>query len=300
MCIKCFEVKIICCVINYRSNFDFLPLNDENTNTPQVCELPKRGPLSQSKKLVFWMGEHFDRITCLTALLVWQQLNMSTMAYLTADLGFYNGNNMMMPSFVQSMPSIQPSHSTPSEVALAPSISSTSSSMRTSINKSYQCSDDLLLPGNFKPSAYSVICGRGRRSTQAFGNRRLRVIASLFVKRYENAAKKEDKSRIVTEIHEIIRNACPDSRHAFVRYSKGKWWTVQNLHAREKIGTVLRDCLHSKYKSSTKSKLAKRKRKLSQQLDPAQLDLSFGIAPLEQELSAEEFDSLFEWSSDRK
>jgi hypothetical protein len=135
------------------------------------------------------------------------------------------------------------------------------------MNNTNQYRDELMLPGVFEPSPYSVVCGRGRKSSEAFGNRRLNVIASWYVKRYSNATKKEEKSGIVTEIMEVIRSACPDSRHAFVKQTNGKWWRVQNLHAREKVGTVLRDCLHSKYKSSTKSKLAKRKDMLTQKKD---------------------------------
>ena len=126
-------------------------------------------------------------------------------------------------------------------------------------NKGYQCTSDLMLPQDFEPAAYSVICGRGRKSTEAIGNRRLAVIASLFAKRYSDAKKKEDKTLIVSEILEIMRSASPDPDHAFVRHAHGRWFRVEILHAREKIGTVLRDNLHGQYRSSTKSKLAKRK-----------------------------------------
>ncbi|KAL3934697.1 MAG: hypothetical protein SGBAC_009643 [Bacillariaceae sp.] len=125
--------------------------------------------------------------------------------------------------------------------------------------KGYQCTYDLMLPPDFEPSAYSVICGRRRKAIESIGNRRLNVIASIFAKRYADAKKKEDKSVIVSEILNTIRSASPDSQHAFVRYENGQWFRVQNLHAREKIGSVLRDTLSSKYRSSTKSKMAKRK-----------------------------------------
>jgi hypothetical protein len=162
------------------------------------------------------------------------------------------------------------------------------------MNKSNQYRDERMLPGGFKPSPYSVICGRGRKSSEAFGNRRLTVIASLYVKRYSDATKKEEKSGIVTEIMDVIRSACPDSRHAFVRETNGQWWRVQNLHAREKVGTVLRDCLHSKYKSSTKSKLAKRKKLLTQQKYEIPIGKSLSI-PLDEALREEELDDLFEY-----
>lgn len=116
-----------------------------------------------------------------------------------------------------------------------------------------------VLPVNFKPTPYSVICGRGRKCAESIGNRRLNVIAQMFIPRYSQATRKEEKSLIVTEILELVRDACPNERHAFLRLINGEWWEAENLSAREKVGTVLRDSLHSKYRSSTKSKLARRK-----------------------------------------
>lgn len=144
---------------------------------------------------------------------------------------------------------------------VAPSPQTRVTNKNNTYNKGYKCTDELSLPTDFQPSAYSVVCGRGRRAFDAIGNRRLAVIASLFVERYANATKKEEKTLIVSEILNMMQSACPNRQHAFVRYSGGRWFRVQNLHAREKIGTVLRDSLHSKYKSSTKSKLALRKLK---------------------------------------
>jgi hypothetical protein len=117
-----------------------------------------------------------------------------------------------------------------------------------------------MLPVDFAPTPYSVVCGRGRASADAVGNRRLQVIATMFIPRYAKASRKEEKSMIVTDILEIVRKACPNQRYAFIRYSSGRWWEVENLNAREKVGTVLRDSLHSKYKSSTKSKLERRRK----------------------------------------
>jgi hypothetical protein len=188
---------------------------------------------------------------------------MSTMAYSTTNMGLYSRNATMMAAFLPSLTTMQPVATTkpaPWTSSSVPHPSFISAAMK--ISNEYR--DELMLPGGFEPSPYSVICGRGRKSSEAFGNRRLNVIASLYVKRYSNATKKEEKSGIVTEILDVIRSACPDSRHAFVKQTNGKWWRVQNLHAREKVGTVLRDCLHSKYKSSTKSKLAKRKQMITQ------------------------------------
>jgi hypothetical protein len=116
-----------------------------------------------------------------------------------------------------------------------------------------------LLPEDFVPTPYSVVCGRGMKYTKAVGNRRLQVIATMFLHKYSLANRKDDKTEIVTEILEIVKNACPDEHFAFVKYHDGRWWEVETLIAREKIGAVLRDSLHSKYRSSTKSKLARRR-----------------------------------------
>ena len=119
----------------------------------------------------------------------------------------------------------------------------------------------MLLPEDFEPLPYSVICGRGRSCAESVGNRRLQVICQLFIPKYATASKKEEKSVIVSDILQIVRGACPSPKQAFVKHDKssGRWYQVETLIAREKIGTVLRDCLHSKYKSSTKSKLARRR-----------------------------------------
>jgi hypothetical protein len=115
------------------------------------------------------------------------------------------------------------------------------------------------LPIDFVPSAYSVICGRGKVCTDSVGNRRLKVIAGMFLERYSSASTKELKSMIVSQIMDILEEACPDQRGQFVRFSEGRWWSIDHMAAREKVGALLRDCLHTKYRSSNKAKLARRR-----------------------------------------
>lgn len=51
----------------------------------------------------------------------------------------------------------------------------------------------------------------------------------------------------------------------FCRFQKGCWYEVGDSIAREKVGAMLRDFLHTQYRSSTKSKIARRReRRLSQ------------------------------------
>jgi hypothetical protein len=126
---------------------------------------------------------------------------------------------------------------------------------------------------HFQPSVCSVICGRGRDSSNHVGNRRLRILAGMFMNEYSAAAKAQNKpkrSAIVSEIVAIIRTV---GGH-FCRYDKADsnetinngihpagWSEVGDHHAREKVSALLRDLLHTQYRSSAKSKVARRSRK---------------------------------------
>jgi hypothetical protein len=121
--------------------------------------------------------------------------------------------------------------------------------------------DPKTLPVGFQPTPYSVLFGRGKKCTQSCGNRRLRVIAMMFLDKYAKAESKDQKSEIVTEIQDTVNAACPFGRGAFVRQScHGRWMEVDSIMAREKISQVLRDLLHNKYRSSVKNKMANRRK----------------------------------------
>jgi hypothetical protein len=108
---------------------------------------------------------------------------------------------------------------------------------------------------DFQPSDFSVVCGRGRDSFNHIGNRRFRILASMFIERYSRANSKAAKTVIVSEIIEVIRQADGN----FCKYTKGKWFEVADHHAREKVSALLRDLLHTQYRSSAKAKIARRK-----------------------------------------
>lgn len=146
-----------------------------------------------------------------------------------------------------------------SNASIGASSNCSSASTSTGNNKTSKILLKSALPANFTPGPYTVICGRGRKAQESIGNRRLGVLAQLFIPRYSKATRKDEKSKIVTEIVKMVQQACDDPEQAFVRQVNDIWWEVDNLHAREKVGTVLRDLLSEKYKSSTKSKLVRRK-----------------------------------------
>lgn len=112
------------------------------------------------------------------------------------------------------------------------------------------------LPADFTPTPWTVQLGRGRCS-DSIGNRRMRLIVNTHIKEYSEATEKLEKGFIVSRVVKTIREACPVG--AFVKYEHGKWIDVGERAAREKVGAAFRDALHSQYKSSSKSKVAKRK-----------------------------------------
>jgi hypothetical protein len=125
------------------------------------------------------------------------------------------------------------------------------------------------LRSDFQPSNYSVICGRvqGKASCNHVGNRRLRIIAGMSIESYSQTSRKTAKTAIVSRIIAVIRQA---GGH-FCEYKRGTWFEVGDIFAREKVGTLMRDLLHSQYRSSNKSKTAiRRARKQSQDEQPGQ------------------------------
>jgi hypothetical protein len=112
-------------------------------------------------------------------------------------------------------------------------------------------------PVGFQPSNYSVVCGRGKESFNHVGNRHFRFLTSTFIERYSRADSKAAKSAIVSEIITMIRQADGN----FCKFQSGAWFEVGDHHAREKVSALLRDLLHTQYRSSAKAKIARRKTK---------------------------------------
>jgi hypothetical protein len=113
------------------------------------------------------------------------------------------------------------------------------------------------LPQNFLPSPYAVICGRGKACSSSPGNKNLRRIINSYLTSYSEARKKREKSAIVSSIVGSIKQAAPNGA-LFCKFEGGCWWEVEDGVAREKVGCLLRDSLHTQYRSSTKAKLARR------------------------------------------
>lgn len=109
------------------------------------------------------------------------------------------------------------------------------------------------LPLDYEPTPNTVVLGRRSRSDSP-GNQRLREIVQSFFQLYQGAQDKVEKSAIVTRVVNMIQEECPES--PFVIFEKGKWHSVGERAAREKIGSYFRDCL-----KTSQSKAAIRQRK---------------------------------------
>jgi len=111
------------------------------------------------------------------------------------------------------------------------------------------------------PTASTVVIGKGSVPKKAPGNRKLRALVQEKVPEYVNATSKMVKSSIVTDIYFAIEEACLKEGNSppFVRYDKDGYTRSSESIAREKITSAFRDCLHDKYKSSSKNKVAKRR-----------------------------------------
>jgi hypothetical protein len=114
-----------------------------------------------------------------------------------------------------------------------------------------------MLPHTFKPHPYSVVMGRGKDSANATGSRRLAILVDIQLNNYVKAKSRRAKAFVIAQVLETVQQACPQG--AFVKFDHINWWEVADNAAREKIGTMFRDRLHDTYKSSTKSKVAKRR-----------------------------------------
>ncbi|KAG7342368.1 hypothetical protein IV203_007461 [Nitzschia inconspicua] len=138
--------------------------------------------------------------------------------------------------------------------------SSSKNILKTSVCKKNN-SKKTRMPSDYLPPKNAVICGRGKVCTSNPGNRKLRALIKEYLQSYGKATNKVEKTEIVSNIMDSIKKDCGD-QPAFVKKEEGVWWEVDDAFAREKIGCIFRDSLFTKYRSSTKAKLARRKQQV--------------------------------------
>lgn len=133
-------------------------------------------------------------------------------------------------------------------------------------------------PNFTHPGKYDVICARGGKARNHSGNLLFRELIQKHLDAYSKAASKIEKTSIVTRIIDSVRIQSPEG--GFIKEIEGEYFEVGDHVAREvsfvvelvpksskvhviqylqKVGQCFRDLLHTKYKSSTKAKMAKRR-----------------------------------------
>jgi hypothetical protein len=122
------------------------------------------------------------------------------------------------------------------------------------------------LPANFCPCQYSVLCGHGKICSDSTGYNYLKALVNVCLDPYSKAKNKIEKSSIVSaivaRIKELVAASSSNNSEApaaFVKFEDGIWWQMDDSFAREKIGGLFRDVLHIQYRSSNKSKIARKK-----------------------------------------
>lgn len=117
-------------------------------------------------------------------------------------------------------------------------------------------SEDLVLPEDYRPTKYDVINGRGKKSYNHIANRRFRQLTAMNLKRYQNAKCKVDKTVVVIGIVNSIRKSSPSGGFIKKCPSTGRWISMSDEGAREKVGHCLRDMIGNKREEARSSSKA--------------------------------------------
>ena len=116
-----------------------------------------------------------------------------------------------------------------------------------------------VLPVDFKPSNYDIICGRGKLRHEHIGNRRYQMTIEMNVAKYMKAACRVDKSVVVDNIFDQIKATGP----GFVKidHQTGRWVALGDESSREKIGHSIRDAVQRVSPSVTSKRTDKKRTK---------------------------------------
>lgn len=98
------------------------------------------------------------------------------------------------------------------------------------------------LPPDFMPTEKDVVCARGKEAFLHPGNKRYRDIIDLNLDKYKGAKNKNEKSKLVMEIVEEVRQDAPAGLIRFCDVEQ-LWYEIGDEAAREKVGQTLRETL---------------------------------------------------------
>jgi hypothetical protein len=157
-----------------------------------------------------------------------------------------------------------------------------------------------LLPSTYQPSKHTVVVGKGNIAKRAEGNLGLRRIIEPHIMEYTTTTNKNYKTSIVTAIARAVKDYTPDGI-GFVKLHNGRWFECSEHGAHDIISARLRDCKPDEFKSSNKSKAAKRRDKRGMATALPNQDFDDAVAPsvvsateLETSISVTPYDFSFE------
>ena len=114
------------------------------------------------------------------------------------------------------------------------------------------------LPKWFLESTSTVVIGKGHLPRKTAGNILLRHMVQDRLRDYQDTNRR-GRAVIVSDIYQRLTCLNPKGRSFGNFDPMGNWVEAQEHSARDKIAATFRDCLSHLYKSSTQSKVAKRR-----------------------------------------
>jgi hypothetical protein len=110
-------------------------------------------------------------------------------------------------------------------------MSSTMDNSKTLFRSSSGAKQSKLLPIDYQLDANDVYCGRGTLCFYHSGNQTFRDIVAANLPRYMSATNKTDKSTIIYEIVDYIREKSPNGGFVKKDIATGRYMEVGDFHA---------------------------------------------------------------------
>jgi hypothetical protein len=88
-----------------------------------------------------------------------------------------------------------------------------------------------ILPEDFVLSSCDVLCGRGSHCFNHEGNRKFRKLVASRLQRYSSASTKHDKTQIICEIIDQVREDSPSGGFVKRDLETGRYYEVGDFHA---------------------------------------------------------------------
>jgi hypothetical protein len=111
--------------------------------------------------------------------------------------------------------------------------------------------DARLLPPDFQPSEFDVVCGRGKGSYNAPGCKKLRALIREYIPEYTAARTKFDKSTVLSQIVDVFQSQNNYTAKFVKKDPSGAWCEIGNDQAREKVGHTMRETIAALQSRST-------------------------------------------------